>query len=195
MNVPKLKGVRPQSMTVVLEGISPMVQHQWSEKAKKAMLDKKQGKKTKNREPCDPETEFIAAAYKTAGGKYAIPATAVKKAIITAAHKDLGIEKTLVKKSLFVLADETGMIELDCGEPTMRQDVVRVGMGSTDLRYRPEFAEWCVTAEIQYDAENLRTDDIVTLLDRAGFGVGLGEMRPERGGDYGRFRVKEHVAA
>jgi hypothetical protein len=27
------------------------------------------------------------------------------------------------------------------------------------------------------------------MIERAGFGVGIGEWRPEKDGDYGRFRV------
>jgi hypothetical protein len=35
--------------------------HNWSEKAKQAIRDKKSGKKPKGREPCNPEQEFLDA--------------------------------------------------------------------------------------------------------------------------------------
>jgi hypothetical protein len=63
-------------------------------------------------------------------------------------------------------------------------------MGAADLRYRPQFDQWSVDINIEYDADLLQQGDIVNLIDRAGFGVGVGEWRPEKGGEFGRFAVK-----
>lgn len=186
----RLKPINRQSIEVVIEGITSLIQHKWSEKAIREIREKKGGKKTKNREICDPESEFKAATYFTRGGKYAIPVSAIKNAIITAAHKDIGIEKTLVKKALFIRADEDGLILMKCDRPIMREDYVRVGMGGADLRYRPEFKKWEVTLHCDIDAELLQPADLINLINRAGFGVGIGEWRPEKSGDNGRFQVK-----
>jgi len=32
-----------------------------------------------------------------------------------------------------------------------------------------------------------------TLIDRAGLSVGIGEWRPEKGGEYGRFKIDDTV--
>jgi len=188
----KLKPIQRKVLSVTIQGTSPLIQHSWAEKARKQMRDKKEGRKTKTREVCIPEEECEAATHRTEDGQYGIPAGAIKQSLINAAHKDIGIEKTLVRKSLFVLcSDANNTIPMRCGEPVMREDCVRVGQGGTDLRYRPEFPSgWESDISIEFDAENLRPDDIVNLLDRAGFGVGLLEMRPQKGGDYGRFQVK-----
>ena len=73
----------------------------------------------------------------------------------------------------------------------MIEDMVRVGQGSTDLRYRPYFYDWAVTTHWEVDNDLLQVHDLLTLLDRAGFGVGVCERRPETGGEYGRFRVDD----
>lgn len=44
--------------------------------------------------------------------------------------------------------------------------------------------------ELTYDTSNLQDNDVVNLMERAGFGVGLLEYCPEKGGDWGRFKVK-----
>ena len=187
----RVKPIDTKTVVIPLESMSPMIQHAWTEKARKMMRDKKAGKKTKTREVTDPHAEALAATHFTADADYGIPAGAIKKAIINAAHKDLGIEKTLVRKSLFVVcADKNNVIKIECDPPVMREDSVRVGAGSADLRYRPEFASWRCDLEIMYDGGNLTIDDIVNLVNRAGFGVGVMEWRPEKGGDYGRFRVR-----
>lgn len=186
----KLKPVVRKLVKLRIVGTSPMIQHQWSEKAKQMMRDKHAGKKTKNRDIRDPQAEGEQAAYKTMDGKYAIPLTALKSSIIGAAHKDIGCEKTLVRKALFIQSyDDSMNLPIECDEPVIHEDPVKVGMGSTDLRYRPYFDKWSVEVTFEIDAELLTVADLVSLIDRAGFGVGVGERRPERGGDFGRFKV------
>lgn len=186
----KLKPVMRKLVRLRIVGTSPMIQHQWSEKAKQMMRDKHAGKKTKNRDVRDPQAEGEQAAYKTLDGQYAIPLTALKSAIIGAAHKDIGCEKTLVRKALFILPFDKGLnLPIQCSEPVICEDPVKVGMGSTDLRYRPYFDEWSVEVSFEIDGELLTVQDLVNLIDRAGFGVGIGERRPEKGGDFGRFKV------
>ena len=186
-----LKEISRNLATVRIVGISPMVQHQWSEKAKKQMRDKHAGKRTKTREVRDPQAECDAAAYRCSSGSYGFPADGLKKCLINAAHKDVGLEKTLLRKSLFVNSHDevSNLLKLEAKDPVMREDIVRVGAGSTDLRYRPEFKKWAITLSLEFDAESISISDVVNLLQRAGFGVGLGEMRPEKSGDYGRFQV------
>lgn len=191
----KLKPIAKRKMTFAIRGTSPLIMHQWSEKAKRAMREKQQeGKKTKTREKRVPAEEAKAATYTTADGHVGIPGMAFKSALVAAAHKDIGIEKTLVRKALFLVTkDPKKVLPIDCSEPVLREDPVGVGMGSTDLRYRPEFAEWSCEIELEVDSELLQRDDILALVDRAGFGVGICEWRPEKGGEYGRFEIDTTV--
>lgn len=190
----KLPPIKKQQVRLRIRGMSPLIQHQWGEKALQMMRDKHAGKKTKTREVRDCEAEGQAAAYRTDDGQYGVPAMAIKSAIINAAHKDIGVEKTLVRKSLFIRCDDSKKIlPMDCDEPVITEDPVRVGMGSTDLRYRPYFHRWSVDMEFEIDAELMQVADLVNLIDRAGFGVGIGEWRPEKGGEYGRFEVDRNV--
>ena len=78
---------------------------------------------------------------------------------------------------------------METSDPVMRQDVVKIGMNQTDLRYRPEFRDWAMVLRFEYDSQALAKDTILNLIQRAGFGVGLGEWRPERGGENGRFEL------
>lgn len=186
----KLKPIKKVRVRMRIVGTSPLIQHAWDEKSKQMMRDKHAGKKSKNREVRDPQGEGERAAYYTEDGKYGIPAMALKSAVIGAAHKDIGVEKTLVRKALFLeCKDRNSVLVMDCDEPEIREDCVRVGMGSTDLRYRPYFYRWAVDVAWEVDQELLTVDDLVNLVNRAGFGVGIGEWRPEKGGDYGRFEV------
>lgn len=186
----QIKPIVRKAITLRIQGTSPLVMHQWSEKAKRMIREKHAGKKSKNRDIRDPEQECLDATYVTEDGKFAIPGMALKRAFISAAHKDIGIEKTLVRKALFVrIEDPDGLIPIEAKAPIMREDVMRVGMGSTDLRYRPEFKEWGAVMTIEFDAELLTENDVIALVNRAGFGVGILEGRPEVGRDFGRFEI------
>lgn len=187
-----LKPIRKMVVEMRIAGVTPLITHKWSEDQLAAIRKKHDGVKTKNRAVRNREKEGEDAAYRTQDGRYAIPAVALKGALITAAHRDIGIERTLVKKALFLrLTDPYGYIALECDPPEIREDVVRVGQGSTDLRYRPMFHRWSCSVTWEVDGELLTEGDLCTLVNRAGFGVGIGDWRPEKGGEFGRFEIDE----
>ena len=182
-------------LQVRIVGISPYISHAWDEKQKRAIREKHAGKLTKDRDPRDPQSEGERAAYRTADGKYGIPALAIKSAILQAAHKDLGIPRTLVSKAVFIHCDDPDKIlplRLEA-EPQIQEDVVRLSNTSTDLRYRPYYYQWAVDLTFDMDVELLQVNDLLNLISRAGFGVGVGEWRPEKGGEYGRFEIDRTV--
>lgn len=189
-----LKPIKRVCMAFTIVGTSPLIVHAWSEKAKEMMRQKHGGKKTKNRDVRDPQAEMEEACYRTSDGRLGISGMALKSSIVTAAHRDIGIERTLVRKAMFLRCDDPNkIVPLIADTPTLREDMVRVGIGSADLRYRPMWSEWAVESEWHIDADLLTTEDVLTLVDRAGFGVGIGEWRPEKGGEFGRFEV-DHSA-
>jgi hypothetical protein len=190
-NVITLEEMKQSVLTTKIEGVSPLIEHKWSEKALTMLRDKHAGIKVKNREARDPEAEFHSAYYKCEDGQYGFPAGGIKQCLINAAHKDIGLEKTLLRKSLFIIPDDTinNLCAFETDDPVMREDIVRIGQGSTDLRYRPEFRYWSMIIRMEFDSMSLTQNTILNLVQRAGFGVGLGEWRPEKGGEYGRFQV------
>jgi len=193
----ELKPINRRYVTVRIIGISPLIQHKWSEKAKIMMRDKQQkGKKTKVRDLREPEEEGKAAGYYTPDGEPGLLAVAIKASIITAAHQDLGFAKTLIRKALFIhpMGREVVIpMEMPTGKGKVKQcieeDMVRVGAGSADLRYRPYYYEWAAITKWEIDSDLLQVNDLLTLIDRAGFGVGIHEWRPEKDGEYGRFMI------
>lgn len=190
-SVVSLKPIEVKTAMFTIEGLSPLIQHKWSEKALRMIREKKAGKKTKTREVCDPAVEAQDATYFTASGQYGVPVGALMKCIIGAAHKDIGVEKTLVRKSVFIKCDDPNkVLVMDCDEPKVREDYVRVGGQSADLRYRPEFTDWAVTFEVTYEANSITLTDLANLIERAGFSIGLCEWRPEKGGEFGRFQLR-----
>lgn len=175
-----------QTVTFILVGDSPLIVHAWSEKAKRQMLDKQMKKATKAKEAKDPEADYEACFYKTDTGAYGFPAIGVKAAMVSAC-RFVDAKMTVMRGAFHI---DCEMLEV-IGEPRPREDMVRVGMGTADIRYRPEFVGWKMPVTVKFNASVISAEQIANLLNAAGFGVGIGEWRPEKNGSYGRF----HVAA
>ena len=186
-----IQPLKYRRVSLVIKGISPLLCHKWSDKARKSIRDKQAGKKTKDRAARDPEGEANDATYFTADGTPGVPAMAIKNAIISAAHKDLGVEKTLVRKAIFIDSSDPQIILPMAYERWDKCDeqFVRVGMGSSDIRYRPCFYGWSVAVSFIVETNMVQVADLVSLIDRAGQSIGICEWRPEKGGEYGRFKV------
>jgi hypothetical protein len=182
-----------ETMIVPIIGTSPLIVHRFSEKAKKQMLDAMQGRQTP-KEAKNPEAEYEAAFYRLKDGDgYGFPSTAFKQATVGGARfYGKKLTMTALKQYLFFRgepgADGQSLVRLE-GEPHMREDVVRIGRGGTNLAYRPEFSEWRTALTVIYVKSALTRNSVLSLIDAGGMGVGVGEWRPERDGDFGTFRV------
>ncbi len=190
--------IAAETLHVPIIGTSPLIVHRWSDKAKRQMLDAQQGKK-KVKEVRDPQADYEASLYRIAVedgvDEYGFPAVAFKAATIGAARfYDKSVTMTSLKQALFfrglvTKADPQQLVRID-GDPHMREDVVRVGQG-TDLRYRGEFTEWSTVLTVTYVTSMLARDSVLSLLDAGGMGVGVGEWRPQKGGEFGTYAVDQ----
>lgn len=184
--------IAAETISVPIIGTSPLIVHRFSEKAKRQMLDNMQGRKTPKTTK-DPEGEYEAAFYRLKDGRYGFPAIAFKAATIGAC-RFYGKSVTMAATRLYVFftgeAGEDGQPLCPIvGEPHMREDVVTVGNRGHDLRYRPEFPEWSTTLHVTYVTSALTRGSVLSLIDAGGMGVGVGEWRPEKSGDFGCYRI------
>jgi hypothetical protein len=190
----EISRIGTETIRVPVIGTMPLIVHNFSAKAKRQMLDAQQGRKSP-KEARDPQAEYEAAFYRTKDG-YGFPVTAFKAATVGAARfygKDVAqtqLRQFIFLKGLISDNDPQALVEIE-GEPRMREDVVRLGgpSRSADLRYRPEFPEWRVVLEVTYVKSSLTRDSLLSLIDAGGMGVGIGEWRPEKRGEYGTYMI------
>jgi hypothetical protein len=182
----ELKKINIQLAQIDLVGDSSLIVHAWSEKVKKGMLDKQMKKAKGAQQAKDPNRDYEDAFYRMPDGTPGFPAIAFKAAAVSAAGRFAeGMKMTEVRGSFHIPCE---LIPIE-GKPNMREDMVRVGMGTADIRYRPEFKKWRVSLPIRYNADAISLEQIVNLFNQAGFGVGVGEWRPEKDGSNGMFHV------
>lgn len=182
----EIKKINIRNTVVELVGDSPLIVHAWSAKAKRAMLDKQMKRAQGPKAAKDPEQDYEDAFYRMEDGKPGFPSIAFKAAAVSAAGRFTnGMKMTHVRGCFHI---EGELVEI-IGEPNMREDMVRVGNGTADIRYRPEFKKWRVRLPVHYNADAISLEQVVNLFNMAGFGVGVGEWRPEKDGLYGMFHV------
>lgn len=182
-----IPGLALSTFKLTLIGDSPLICNRFSEKAKKQMLDKQMKKAKQARAAKDPEADYRGSLYPLGRNKFGFPVVAFKSAMVDACSHAEGITKVEARGAFHINGE---LVEIK-GRPTMREDTVKIAMGTTDLRYRGEFKEWSTTLEIRYNKNVLSMEQIVNLANIGGFAIGVGEWRPQKDGSYGMFHVKE----
>jgi hypothetical protein len=185
--------IKTPSFLVTIEGDSPLITHKFSEKQKRQMADAQQGKATMKKAPKDPKAEYESCFYRLPDGKTpGFPTGGIKKAMVRACSLVENVPMTLMRMAVFVSpGKENGsmLAAIHFKSEEMVEDNVRLGGKTADLRYRPYFSGWSMLLKITHNANVITQEQVVNLLNLAGFSVGIGDWRPEKDGNAGRFHV------
>ena len=190
-----------------VKGDTPLITHQWSEKAKKEMRDKQMGKATTKKSPKVPFEDFMDTIYwldgepeeKTPeafnkalneGARVGFPATAFKQSAIMGAYRSGVDVKTTVARAAITIPVE--FVEIHHNGISMREDMVRVGgMSKTaDIRYRAQFNNWWADIPVSYNASVMSLEQVLNLFQYGGIACGVGEWRNEKDGVFGAYHVE-----
>ena len=206
----EIRPIEIKKVTVRVVGDTPLIMHAWSEKAKRMMLEAQMGiAKGKKKEVKNPADDFIRSMYWLTpmpedgtmesfeeaianGARFGFPVTAFKQAAISAAYRmGWAKDKMSMRGAFYIDSDENGMIEIHSDTPEMREDMVKGGIGTADIRYRGEFKNWYADLTISYNANGQYSlENIVNIINAGGYVCGVGEWRPERDGQNGMFHVQ-----
>ncbi len=202
-----IKKLEIESVPLKIVGDSPLIVHAWSEKAKKQMLATQQKIKTQ-KEIRNPFDEFINSMYWLTekpestekafadaiknGAKWGFPTTAIKQSTISSAYRKGYVKnQTGLRGCIFLKSAYGDLAEIKGSIPRMREDMVTIGMGTADLRYRAEYPEWYMELVLEYDKNDaFRLEDIINFIDYGGYCNGIGEWRPEKDGMFGQYHVE-----
>jgi hypothetical protein len=205
----EIRPIQIKTASIHIVGDTPLIMHAWSEKAKREMLEKQMKvTKTKAKDAKNPVEDFIRSMYWLTpmpeqmtqegfenaianGARFGFPVTAFKQAAISAAYRmGWAKDKMSMRGSFFITGDENQMLEIKSDPPIMREDMVKIGMGTADIRYRGEFRNWSADIEISFNENGQHSlEQIINIINAGGYVCGVGEWRPERDGQYGMFHV------
>lgn len=190
-----------KKINLKITGVSPILMH--SDRLANPLdpLKKEIAKYTSKRKKTDEDheeisrIEWLAAMYFDESiGPY-LPGRMIKASLINAAKKTK--EGPKIRSGLLVATDKA-RLEYDgsrnqkdmwvSGEFTDVRSVVV--QRARIMRCRPVFRDWSCHVEIIIDESVVDTVDVFRLAETAGAMVGLGDFRPQYGGDFGRFSVE-----
>ena len=192
----KLARIKREIAEIEITGTAPLIVHRWSEKARQMMLDAQQGRKNP-KQPKDPIADFEATMYRFEDGRHGFPIMAFKSATVKGGARLFGksVKMTELRQLVTFMSDGlctdgTQLVRLIADEPIMREDMVRVGMGTADIRSRAEYRDWSAILRVEYVPSVIDLSSVVALIDAGGTN-GVGEWRPEKSGSYGTYEVAE----
>lgn len=181
---PDLREVR-----VTIEGVTPLMTNRFPEETLEDMMNKQGKKASAGRAPRDPDEVFRNSLHSMNGGgpPYGFPGGGVKKAMAAAGYRFAGHAMTEINGAINILGD---LLTIEGSEP-YRDSRYALLQGKTGtVAHRARFDEWKITVPIRYNASAISLEQVLNLLNLAGFSVGIGSYRPEKKGDFGQFEIK-----
>lgn len=189
----RISPIKRETRRFHLLGVTPMIAHDYAEKAKKELLFPSGRKNETDRQSVlkhDPLREYRESVRTLDDGPAAIvyPSNAFKAAMRTAALDTPGAAKAQIGRLVEVEGEWVHIY----GVPALGMDMVRsAGQNHTpDVRTRAYQAEWACVIDVTYVVPMLNARSIANLVAAAGVTAGVGDWRVEKGsGNFGMWNI------
>jgi hypothetical protein len=185
----EIRGPDRRVLMCRIKSVTPLLTNKVSEFALRKIAGEKLTKEEEAKNST-PQALFEASIYRDAEGRPAFPAAGIRKAMVRSGTSE--DKKMTHLLQFFNITQE--LVPVLASEPTLRKDMVRNAnaRGALCLAYRAEYKQpWAMIVPIRYNANAISAKDVIGLLNLAGFAVGIGCWRPEKGGIFGQFEVEE----
>jgi hypothetical protein len=186
--------IEMHTFSLSILGTTPLYMHRQSFKSRQELLypsgDKTKGEKrtTLKHEPMEEYRSSFYLNRDDTRTRFHFPAGAFADAISGVATD---IPGKVTKAQMQRLTNTVGVHVPIYGKPDLAVDMVRQsGMTrAPDVRIRPKFREWACQITLRFYALTLNPAQITNLVYAAGQLRGIGDWRPEKGGQFGTFTV------
>ena len=193
--VVSLKPLVIQHMRVQIIGTSPYMPEPMDWRVPE-YYDKKKSKQVAEKDIRSEEDKLKEKFYFTDDGNDGIPARAFYKAgkqgsryIIE--RREGGMKKWV--EGINILGD---ILPLEFKERVVKRHIGREASkgsskGAPRLILRNAYIDWSVTLDIEFNASIISAEQIINILQYAGFHIGVGAFRKDCEGNFGLFKVAE----
>lgn len=186
-----LKPLKKEIIKVKVIGITPLLSQPMDMDVVEMYNLKKGGKVTEKKIITEEEKAKTKYHY-TEDGKKGIPKRSFYNSMIRASSYIIPKEQggmrivregiTLMGNRILPLKYKNEIMNIDWGRQS--------GMTKAPCKIiRPQFNEWSCDLEIMFNRSMISPEQIINILNWAGFHIGVGSFRKEKSGDYGCFEV------
>ena len=187
---------------IVIEGVSPIIHHSAAGidpsatiNIEKAEITRKRGSnRTESDDARLRELETVGSLWLNAGNEPTIPGAALRAVLETGARKlkqgPQVREGLVVTSASFDYNKERYGVDLDVLQKSVQFTTSVVVQRNRVIRTRAKFdLPWSCTFDVDVDDELVDESKLRQWLDIGGRRIGLGDWRPEKSGEFGRFKL------
>ena len=149
-------------------------------------------KKNYKKDDIGEEEKVKAKFYFTEDGKLGIPARAIYNSMIRGSSYLFDIKQggmRNIKEGVTIKGDILPLKFKKQSEVTHWGRTSGMKGSPRKIR-RNQFEGWSVEVVVEYNKANLSAEQIINVMNWAGFHIGVGGFRKEKTGNYGSFHVK-----
>lgn len=189
-----------ETIDIVLVGMkgSPLVVHQMGKKVREEIAAKQMKKAAAVKEKRDPHQEFLDARHVDDKGRECVRADGLKKSFISAATAFDNLTKIALRQAFFVyptISNDGMLIPIQRSDDSLAvgeffEEVCTISHNTRSLTYRPIYRDWKLRVTIEYNPRLVSEEQLLAIIDHAGWGVGICEGRPEKTSALGWGRFK-----
>lgn len=190
--------LRRKKVKIIIRGLSPLLQNNPIQ-----MGAKDPNKASVKRVKPEPAVEAESTTYRDANGALYVPSSAIFGCMLNAATdlKQPGTRKslsTILRGATLGITDVTGTREKITirdfnGNPkteiaiyASRCVIQKAGI----IKHRAKVEDWQLEFIVEHATDYISASQpIIEALERGGIMVGIGDYRPEKKGEFGRFEV------
>lgn len=188
---PALYELNIAKIVVTVQGTSPLLVNRFPEAAIEQIEASQTGSARSKKAPRDPEKEWNATRYLDQQGRDCLPAAAFKESMVRAVSFIDGMPMTEARGAFFVDGD---LIPLRCSEPYCHRARVVLNRKTTSIAYRACYEHWEADLPISYQENVITVEQLINIIELAGYAVGVGAWRPQCRGQFGRYEIKKKSA-
>lgn len=197
--------IEPKTTTVIIEGISDLVLNRMDNPTRRSLMDERRdkGKSLEKpdkweqiitsihwlNEPTEYSEEKMIELLNDPNNAPCITSTGMKKAMGDAVVRNaIDKAKTKFAATVNVLATKGFKIPITFAEHSINEMLMSPQRGKPILARLNTFSGWSAKITFSYLENVYSEDQIVNILNLAGFGIGIGSSRNS---GFGRFRVAD----
>lgn len=177
-------------LKVQIKGKTPLLMDKFPEDVREQILDKQTGKTQGKKQIRNMDLEYEKSFHKLPNGNVGFPAQGFKSAMIesTSFVGSRDFSKKLLKGIQIVNSEGNDLIPITHKKIGKLKHYPKAG----NTKISPMLEDWECELVIQYDQNNISPQDLVNLLNYAGFyyGIGIWSPRAKCGGKYGMYEIK-----